>query len=89
MAEKTTLERVKDALGITGDYQDATIQEYIGEVTDFLTDAGVRPEDITPGILARGVSDLWTYGGGSGTLSAYFLQRATQLAYKGGGNSHG
>ena len=89
MPEKTTLERVKDALGITGNYQDATIQEYIGEVTDFLTDAGVKPENITPGILARGVSDLWTYGGGGGTLSPYFLQRAAQLAYKGGGNSNG
>ena len=28
MAEPTMLERVKNALGVTGEYQDGTIQEY-------------------------------------------------------------
>lgn len=83
MPETCLLEAVKNALGVTGEYQDATILEYIGEITGFLTDAGVKPENITPGIVARGVSDLWTYGGGNGTLSEYFKQRAAQLALKG------
>lgn len=73
---------VKNALGVTGTYQDNTITEYINEVTDFLIDSGVKSENITPGIVSRGVSDLWNYGGGEGELSSYFLQRATQLAYK-------
>lgn len=77
-----TLQQVKDAIGITGDYQDATLQEYFNEVIAFLTDAGVKPANITPGIVARGVSDLWNYGGADGKLSSYFYQRAAQLSYK-------
>ena len=73
---------VKAALGITGDYQDATLQVYFDEVVDFLKDSGVKPENITNGIVARGVSDLWNYGSGEGKLSNYFIQRASQLAYK-------
>lgn len=76
------LDDVKSALGITGDYQDGTIQEYIDEVVAFLVDGGVKQANITPGIVARGVSDLWNYGTGGGKLSAYFMQRAAQLAYK-------
>lgn len=78
------LDDVKAAMGITGTYQDATLQQYINEVTAFLVDAGVSSSNITSGIIARGVSDLWDYGSGTGTLSPYFLQRATQLALKGG-----
>lgn len=82
MADTTLLDSVKIALGITGDYQDATISEYIEEVVAFLTDAGVAAANVTPGIVARGVSDLWNYGAGEGKLSSYFIQRATQLSYK-------
>ena len=76
------LDDVKNALGITGDYQDDTLAEYINEVTAFLTDSGVKNENITSGIVARGVSDLWNYGAGQGKLSQYFMMRATQLSYK-------
>lgn len=79
------LEKVKKALGIQGEYQDDTLTEYIDEVLSFLTDSGVKSEHITAGIVARGVSDLWSYGAGNGKLSEYFMQRAAQLAYKGGG----
>ena len=41
MAQNTMLESVKNALGITGTYQDETITEYINEVTAYLVDAGV------------------------------------------------
>lgn len=80
---KTMLESVKDALGITGDYQNDTLTSYIDEVKAFLIDAGVSEGDITVGIIARGVTDLWNYGNGNGKLSEYFMQRATQLSYKG------
>lgn len=76
------LDDVKNALGITGDYQDATLSIYIDEVVAFLIDAGVERSQITSGIVARGVSDLWNYGGAEGTLSQYFIQRAAQLALK-------
>lgn len=82
MAEATMLDKVKAALGIEGDYQDATITEYIDEVTAFLKDAGVKSKYITSGIVARGVADLWNYGAADGKLSEYFMRRATQLSYK-------
>lgn len=78
-----TLEQVKAALGIVGDYQDTTLQIYFDEAVAFLLDAGVAEADITAGVVARGVSDLWNYGAGDGKLSPYFMQRAAQLSYKG------
>lgn len=83
MAEETMLTKVKKALGFEGDYQDSTLQEYIDEVTTFLQDAGVKSANITSGLVARGVADLWNYGAADGKLSEYFMQRATQLSYKG------
>ena len=77
-----TLASVKNALGITGNYQDDTLQVYYDEVVSFLTGAGVAAGDITNGLVARGVSDLWNYGSAGGKLSEYFLQRAAQLSYK-------
>lgn len=71
---------VKKALGITGDYLDSTLTEYINEVVSFLNAAGVPTNKITSGIVARGVSDLWNYGGAEGKLSEYFVQRAAQLS---------
>lgn len=78
-----SLEDVKNALGITGNYQDDTLQVYFDEVVEFLKDSGVIEKNITKGILARGVADLWNYGAGEGKLSDYFMKRAAQLAYKG------
>lgn len=84
MCETTSalLNSVKTALGITGTYQDETITTYIDEVVSFLKDSGVTTANITPGIVARGVSDLWNYGAGEGELSDYFMKRAIQLSYK-------
>lgn len=77
-----TLTDVKNACGITGDYLDNTIQIYFDETIAFLKESGVKEQNITVGIVARGVSDLWNYGGAEGRLSPYFIQRATQLALK-------
>ena len=77
------LEAVKEALGIKGNYQDSTLNVYIAEVVAFLVDAGVKQNNITSGIVALGVTDLWNYGAGEGKLSEYFKERATQLSYKG------
>ena len=76
------LENVKKALNITGNYQDDALQQYYDEVVDFLVEAGVKQANITVGIVARGVSDLWNYGASDGELSPYFIQRAAQLALK-------
>jgi hypothetical protein len=82
MNRNDMLQKVKTALNITGTYQDETISEYIDEVVAFLTDAGISEDNITAGIVARGVSDLWNYGDGTGELSPYFKMRAIQLAAK-------
>lgn len=82
MTDAQMLTAVKAALGIEGTYQDNTITEYINEVTGYLTGAGVKASNITSGVVARGVADLWSYGAGGGKLSEYFMQRATQLSYK-------
>ena len=86
MAEVSLLEKVKSMLGVKGTYQDATLQLYIDEVKQYLTDGGVSQETVeastSAGIIARGVIDLWNYGAGAGALSAYFKERAIQLALK-------
>ena len=81
MTDAEMLTQVKKALGITGNYNDDTITVYINDIKSYLIGAGVKSVNITPGLVARGVSDLWNYGSGNGKLSEYFLQRATQLSY--------
>ena len=76
------LAAVKQALNITGEEQDDALMQWIEEVLEFVKDAGVKPENITKGLIARGVSDLWNYGAGDGRLSEYFCWRVTQLSYK-------
>lgn len=82
------LSSVKTALNITGTYQDSTMQMYINEVNEYMLAAGVPASLIgtktTAGTVARGVSDLWNYGAGSGKLSAYFYERVIQLSSGGG-----
>lgn len=77
-----TLDNVKAALGITGTYLDTTLEPYRDEVIEFLKEGGVSESNITCGVVARGISDLWNYGSAGGKFSEYFLQRAAQLAYK-------
>lgn len=78
--EQQLLAAVKAALNIGGTYQDAALQQYIDEVKAFLAGAGVAPDKMTPGLITRGVADLWAYGAGDGTLSDYFMKRAIQAA---------
>lgn len=77
-----TLADVKKALGITGEYQDDTLNIYIDEVKAYMMSAGVSTEvinaSVSAGVIARGVTDLWL---GGGKLSDYFYQRVSQLAY--------
>ncbi len=80
------LEDVKSSLGITGTYQDNTIQQYIDEVKQYMLDGGIDTNIVNSesvkGVISRGVSDLWNYGSGGTNLSPYFIQRVTQLALK-------
>lgn len=86
LTDDQALERVKKAIGITGQYHDDALEIYINEVKDILLSAGVRAavvnSDKAVGAISRGVSDLWNYGAGGGVLSPAFFQRVIQLAYK-------
>jgi hypothetical protein len=94
MTDEELLTKVKAALGITGDFQNATLQAYIDEVKAFMLGAGV-PADVingasSVGCISRGVADLWNYGSGNAKLSTYFTQRMLQLrATATGGGSNG
>ena len=87
MNDTERLERVKTLLGIPGAYHDAIISGYIAEVIAYMRDAGVNEavakSENAVGAIARGVSDLWNYGAGGANLSPYFMQRVTQLSFKG------
>ena len=84
MTDAELLEKVKNGLGIAGDYQDETLAVYIADVKSFMISAGVSQEvaDSTAsvGCILRGVADLWNYGSGSVGFSEYFKMRMTQLA---------
>lgn len=83
MTDSELLTKVKSGLGITGDYQNETLQLYIDEVKAFMVDAGVPQtvveSPVSVGCIMRGVADLWNYGSGTANLSKYFINRMLQL----------
>ena len=88
MTNAELLTKIKSGLGITGTYQDDTLQLYIDEVKSFMESAGVNKSVIESeaavGCIIRGVADMWNYGSGSANLSPYFVQRMIQLSIKKG-----
>lgn len=74
----------KEALGIYTNYQDKQLKPYFNDVIAYLKSAGVSENKILSesavGVVARGLSDLWSYGAGTAKLSQYFYERAAQLA---------
>ncbi len=87
MTDAELLSKVKNGLGIVGDYQDETLSVYIEDVKSFMISAGVAQEvadsSASVGCILRGVADLWNYGSGSVGFSEYFKMRVTQLAMRG------
>lgn len=83
MTDAEILAKVKNGLGITGDFQDETLQVYVDEVKAFMRSAGVSKTVVespaSVGCIMRGVADLWNYGSGNATLSDYFKKRLIQL----------
>lgn len=83
MTDTELLTKIKNGLGITGNFQDATLTEYVNEVKAFMVSAGVPLEvvasEVSVGCIMRGVADLWNYGSGNASLSDYFKMRVIQL----------
>ena len=79
------LDQVKKLLGITGKFQDETIQGWIDEIKQLMIDGGIPSsivDDVkSAGVIARGIDDVYFQ---KTDLSNYFFQSATQLAYKDG-----
>ena len=87
LAAADRLAKVKTALGLNGsDYQDETLSLYIGEVLEFMIDAGVQQavaeSEAAVGCIAIGVNDLWNYSSGGVRFSDYFQSRVVQLSLK-------
>lgn len=94
MAQLTAAERlahVKTALGISGDYQNETLQLYIDEVVSEMIAAGVKKEiaesAAAVGCIACGVNDLWNFTSGGVKHSEYFNRRMIQLSMQAGGKN--
>ena len=85
MTDAELLTKIKNGLGITGTYQDNTLQVYVDDVKSFMKSAGVSDDviqsEVSAGCIMRGVADLWNYGAGSANLSPYFQMRLIQLKH--------
>lgn len=82
------LEKVKTALGVSGNYSDDTILFYIDEVINELIGAGVEEvvaeSGAAVGCIALGVNDLWNYSSGGVKHSEQFNKRLIQLCHSKG-----
>lgn len=95
MTDAELLAKIKNGLGITGDFQDATIQVYIDDTKAFLKGAGVKESVINSnasvGCILQGVTDKWVEK--RTDYSENFKKRLIQLSLKpelledGGGNA--
>lgn len=83
MTDAELLVKIKQGLGITGDFQNETLQVYVNEVKAFMQSTGVKQavieSEASVGCIMRGVADLWNYGSGDAKMSEYFKMRVLQL----------
>lgn len=77
---------VKRRLSETGTFQeiDATLQDYISDVCDYMLGAGVTEDVIAShvGTVARGVDDMYTNNPGGADFSPMFKNMVAQLALR-------
>lgn len=80
------IDKVKSAIGITGNDQDETIQVYIDSIKSYMKSAGVSDSvvesDIACGAIVSGVIDTWQYGSGAINLSPFTKERIIQLKFE-------
>lgn len=86
MNDTELLQEVKNRMLITTDYHDEMLKGFIRDTKEFLIDSGVLKEvvdsEVSVGVIARGVADLFNVGTGDGEYSSLFYKRAIQLTYK-------
>ena len=84
MADSAMLASVKNALGITGDAMNDTLNGYIAIVCAYMANAGVSSARIaaSPFTVARGVNEVWN-NDGTANFSQMFLNMVSQLVLMG------
>ena len=84
MTDAEILTKIKNGLGITGTFQDTTIQVYIDEVKEFMKSAGVKEsvvnDNASVGCILQGVTDIWVEK--RSDFSEAFKKRLIQLKHK-------
>lgn len=84
MTDAELLTKIKNGLGVTGDFQNDTIQVYIDEVKEFMKSAGVKNSVLTSnasvGCILQGVTDIWVEK--RADYSDAFKKRLIQLTLK-------
>lgn len=78
---------VLKSLGILdGSGVEDSVKPYYNTIVSYCLGAGVTDEKLLSessiGLVARGISDIWNYGSGTGVLSEFFFQSLAQLVYK-------
>ena len=76
------LDEIKKRLSITGDFHDNLLLGYARDVKAYLISAGVKEtvvnSELSVGVIARGVSDMWI----KDAYSELFNQRVIQLSFE-------
>lgn len=84
MTDAELLTKIKNGLGITGDFQNDTLQIYIDGAKEFMKSAGVKESilqsEASVGCILQGVSDLWAEK--RSDYSNIFKMRVIQLSLK-------
>lgn len=84
MTDADLLAKIKNGLGVTGTFQDDTLQVFIDDTKEFMRSAGVKDSVLTSaasvGCILQGVTDKWLEK--RTDYSAAFYKRVIQLSLK-------
>lgn len=84
MTDAELLTKIKNGLGITGGFQDDTIQVFIDDTKEFMRSAGIKESVLTSsasvGCILQGVTDKWVEK--RNDYSPGFYKRVIQLSLK-------
>lgn len=84
MTDAELLTKIKHGLGVTGDFQDETLQVFIDDTKEFMRSAGIKDSvlksNASVGCILQGVTDKWVEK--RGDYSEAFKKRLIQLSLK-------
>lgn len=84
MTDAELLTKIKNGLGVTGDFQNDTIQVFIDDTKEFMRSAGIKESVVNSpasvGCILQGVTDKWVEK--RADYSEGFKKRLIQLTFK-------